>query len=83
MLVRILIGVAVIIVGFFMVWKPRFFYDFMGHQMWAEKIFGIHEDELAYKVIGVIVMFVGALIATDLIYNLLAWFFSPVVKGLK
>ena len=82
MLVRILIGIAVMVVGFFIVWKPRFFYDFMGHQMWAEKLLGVHEDEAAFKIIGIIVIIVGMLIATDLIYGLLAWFFSPVIRGL-
>jgi len=83
MLVRILIGVVVIVVGFFIVWKPRFFFDFLGHQMWAEKLLGVHEDEAAFKIIGIIVIFIGALIATDLIYSLLGWLLSPVLRGLN
>ena len=81
MLVRILIGAAVTFVGFLVVYRPRYFLDFLGNQAWVEKIFSVNDQELAYKIIGIIVIFVGVLIMTDLIYNLLGWALSPIINA--
>ena len=75
----IIIGLLVVALGFFMVYRPSFFADFMGHQAWVEKIFQVYDDELAYKIIGVIIIFVGALIMTGLIWGVLGWLLSPIV----
>jgi len=83
MLLRILIGSAASVVGFIIVWKPRFFLDFLGEQPWAEKIFGPGNTILAYKVIGILTIIVGFLIITNLIQDTLLWFFSPVLGNLK
>ncbi len=64
-----------------MVYRPRYFLDFLGSQAWVEKIFAINDQELAYKIIGMIIILVGALIMTNLIYDLLGWFFSPVINA--
>jgi len=81
MLVRILIGLIVVGVGFFVVYRPRYFLDFLGNQAWVEKIFSVNDQELAYKIIGIIVIFVGVLIMTNLIYDLLGWFLSPIINA--
>ena len=76
---RILIGIGVVGLGFIMVYRPRFFVEFMGHQEWLEKIIQVSDDELAYKILGIIVMFVGALIMTGLITDVLYFAFSPIL----
>ncbi len=81
MLVAIIVGIITVIVGVAMVWKPRFFVDFVGHQEWAEKVFGVHEDETAFKVIGIIVILIGAFIMTGIITDLLMWFFAPTFRA--
>ena len=81
MLVRILIGLIVIAVGFLMVYRPRYFLDFLGNQAWVEKIFSVNDQELAYKIIGIIVIFIGILISTNLIYDLLGWALSPIINA--
>jgi len=81
MFVRILIGLIVIVVGFLMVYRPRYFLDFLGNQAWVEKIFSVNDQELAYKIIGLVVIFVGILISTNLIYNLLGWALSPIINA--
>ncbi|OQA36656.1 MAG: hypothetical protein BWY53_00381 [Parcubacteria group bacterium ADurb.Bin326] len=81
MLVAIIVGIITVIVGVAMVWKPRFFVDFIGHQEWAEKVFGVHEDETAFKVIGIIVILIGAFIMTGIINDLLMWFFAPTFRA--
>jgi len=81
MLVRILIGAIVVTVGFLMVWRPRYFLDFLSNQAWVEKIFAVNDQELAYKIIGMIVIFIGTLIMTNLIYELLGWLLSPIINA--
>jgi len=83
MLVRILIGAIVCAVGFFMVYRPKYFFDFLGRQAWVEKIFSVNDQELAYKIIGMIVIFVGVLIMTNIIYDLLGWALSPIINAGK
>jgi hypothetical protein len=78
---RILIGLAVIGLGFIMVYRPRFFIEFMGHQAWLEKIIQVSDDELAYKILGIVIMFIGAVIATGLITNILYFLFSPILNA--
>jgi len=81
---RILIGAVVVVVGFLMVYRARYFLDFLGNQAWVEKIFAVDDQELAYKIIGIIVIIVGALIMTGLINDLLLWFFAPALRsGIK
>jgi len=81
MLVRILIGLIVAGVGFMMVYRPRYFLDFLGNQAWVEKIFSVNDQELAYKIIGMIVIFVGVLIMTNLMNDLLGWALSPIINA--
>jgi len=77
---HIIIGLIVIGVGFIVVWKPRYFLDFLGNQAWVEKIFAVNDQELAYKIIGIILIFVGALIMTNLIYDILTAFAGLFVR---
>ena len=78
---RILIGLVVIGLGFIMVYRPRFFIEFMGHQAWLEKIIQVSDDELAYKILGIIIIFIGALILTGLITNLLGFLLGPILRS--
>ena len=82
MLGRIIIGVIVIVVGFLMVWKAGKFAEAIGPQTWLEKVVGEGNTIGAYKLLGIIIIIVGCLVATNLIQGLLLWFFSPVFKGL-
>lgn len=83
MFLTIIIGIITVIVGVTMVWRPRFYVDFVGHQEWAEKVFGVHEDETAFKVIGIIVILVGILIMTGIFKSFLMWFFAPTFRAAK
>ncbi len=79
---QIIFGLIFAVVGFFMVWKPQFFLDMLGEQVWMEKIFGPGRGTSGYKVLGVVVIIVGFLIITGLIKGILLWIFSPIVAGL-
>lgn len=77
----VIIGAFIIVLGFLMVYKPRFFVDFLGHQPWVEKIFSVYDDELAYKIIGIIIIFVGVMVMTNLIWGILGFLLSPVLNA--
>ncbi len=78
MLTQILVGLLMVIVGFLMVWKPNWFVEMIGHQAWAEKVFGYGNDDTAVRMIGIIAIFLGFLTMTGLIGGLILWFFSPL-----
>ncbi len=66
MLARILIGLALVALGFVLVWKTRKFIDFFGPIDWADVKFGGGGTPLMYKTIGLIFIFVGFIWATNL-----------------
>jgi hypothetical protein len=80
-MLAIIIGLLTVVVGFYMVYRPRYFVEFIGHQNWVEKIFQVYDDELAYKIIGITVIFVGALIMTGLVWDVLGWALSPIINA--
>jgi len=69
MFFRIILGIAVIVLGFLMVWKTVMFQEFLGRNNWAEQKFGPGGTTTFYKLMGVGVAFLGMLIATNLISN--------------
>ena len=71
MILRILLGLLLIVVGFFMVWKTVAFQDFFGANAWAERTLGSGGTNTFYKILGVLVAFLGMLIATDLISGIM------------
>jgi hypothetical protein len=82
MLGRIIIGVITVVVGFLMVWKANKFAEAIGPQAWLEKIMGEGNTVGAYKLLGLIIIIVGCMIATNLVQGVLMWFFAPVFRGL-
>ena len=82
MLGRIIIGIVVAVVGFLMVWKAPKFAEAIGAQPWLEKIVGEGNTIGAYKLLGLIIIIVGCMVATNLVQGLLMWFFAPVFRGL-
>ena len=72
MIVRILIGLAVMAFGFLIVWKTPAFQGFFGENAWAERVIGPGGTSTFYKLFGVGVSFLGMFIATNLISEILA-----------
>lgn len=54
-----------------MVWKTTFFQDFLGRNSWAEDKLGPGGTSTFYKLVGVGVAFLGMLIVTGLISNVM------------
>lgn len=63
---RILIGLVMVSVGFLVVWKTRNIEDMFGSIDWAEAKLGGGGTNMMYKFIGVVVIFVGFMVMTNL-----------------
>ncbi|MBU1907638.1 hypothetical protein KKF59_00715 [Patescibacteria group bacterium] len=63
---RILIGTALVAAGAFMVIKTRMIMGFFGTIDWAEAKLGGGGSNLFYKLIGIAVILIGFLAATNL-----------------
>lgn len=79
---RVVIGLVIIIAGFSMVWKTEFYLDFLGLSEFAETKLGPGRTRLFYKLIGVLVCFVGVLVATNVIQDTVSGVFGPLFKSL-
>jgi len=66
LIVRIIIGVVVAAIGFVFVWKTRKFMEIFGSIDWADQKLGGGGTLLVYKCIGLLMIFVGFMVATDL-----------------
>lgn len=80
MILRVLLGLGVIVVGFFMVWKTTGFQDFFGANDWAERKLGPGGTNTFYKLLGVGVAFLGMLIATNLISEVMQSLTSVFIR---
>ena len=79
MLARILIGLFVAVIGFLMVWKTNWFLGFVGSVGFAEKYFAAEGGSRAIlKVFGVIIVFIGFAIMTNLIQGIIFSLVGPL-----
>ncbi|MEK7529536.1 MAG: hypothetical protein AAB570_01295 [Patescibacteria group bacterium] len=77
---RIVIGLIVSALGFFMVWKSSNIVDMMGRSYWAETKFSLWGGTTGLlKIIGMVVIFLGFFILTNLHMDLMAWLVSPFI----
>jgi hypothetical protein len=79
MILRILLGLGIIIVGYLMAAKTQWFLDMLGPVAWAEKHFVSEGSRLFYKLLGIAVIVVGIIVVTDLydtiVGGFVAWVF--------
>jgi len=66
MITRILIGIVLVAIGFIIVWKTRKFIETFGSIAWADAKLGGGGTSIMYKTIGIILIFVGFMYATNL-----------------
>ena len=67
MVLRIILGLVIVAVGFVFVWKTEWFQQNVGSIAWAEDKMGtMGGSRLMYKLIGILVIVIGILIATNL-----------------
>lgn len=65
MITRIIIGLIVVVVGFFMIWKTEAFYNFAGAIDWAEQHFSGGTKSFL-KLLGVVIIITGFFIMFNL-----------------
>ncbi len=66
MFTRILIGIVLVGIGFVIVWKTRKFIETFGPIAWADAKLGGGGTKMMYKTIGIILILVGFMYATNL-----------------
>ncbi len=69
--VRVPLGIAIMIAGYFIVAKSEVVFGWFGTNDFAEKYLGFGGTRLFYKLIGILVVFVGIFVATDVISDVL------------
>lgn len=78
---RILIGLLMVGAGFLVVWKTRNIEDMFGPIDWAEAKLGGGGTNMMYKFIGVVVIFVGFMVMTNLWNAFLEATLGSLFKG--
>lgn len=68
---RVLLGLFVMVVGFYMVAKTGKFISWFGRIPFAEKKFGDGGSYFFYKLLGTATVFIGIFIATNIISDIL------------
>jgi hypothetical protein len=63
---RILIGLVIAAIGAYMVIKTRKMLEFFGPIPWADAHLGGGGTNLMYKLIGIVAIFIGFMVATNL-----------------
>jgi len=64
---RIIIGILMVGVGTLLIFKSEWFYQNFGSIAWAENNLGTSGgSRLMYKIIGLVFIFVGMMVATNL-----------------
>jgi hypothetical protein len=72
--IRIPLGFLVMLVGMHMVFKTRLYLSWFGRIPFAEKKFGQGGTETFYKLLGVLISFIGIFIVTNIISDILESF---------
>lgn len=75
-IVRVLLGIAIVFVGFLIVWKTETIFKWTGTIAFAEAKLGIGSTRFFIKLIGIAIIFIGIAVMTNLISNLLNSFAS-------
>ncbi len=70
-LFRIPLGIIVMLIGFWMVLKTEKVLSWFGEVPFAEEKFGPGGSRFFYKLLGVLVTFIGIFIATNVISDIL------------
>jgi hypothetical protein len=77
---KIILGLAMVVAGALMVIKSEAVLNTFGRMAFFEKNLGTEGgSRLGYKLIGIVVVFFGALVMTNLFGSFAQWVFSPLI----
>jgi hypothetical protein len=75
-------GLMIIAIGAIIVIKSEVFLNFFGRISFFEKFLGAEGgSRLGYKIIGILAIFIGILVATNLFGGFITWFLSPLINA--
>jgi len=78
---HILIGAIIIVVGALLVIKAELVYNVFGPIAFFEKYLGSEGgSRLGYKLFGILVVFIGMLVLTNMFGGFMNWILSPLIK---
>lgn len=78
---NILVGLVILAVGTFMVIKSEAMLSAFGRIEFFERQLGTEGgSRLGYKLIGMLAIFIGMLVMTDMIGGFLEWVLSPILR---
>ena len=78
---NILLGLAIIVVGCFLVIKSEAMLSSFGRIEFFEKYLGTEGgSRLGYKLVGIIIIFIGFLIMTGMIGGFMEWLLAPLIR---
>ncbi|MFA4834258.1 MAG: hypothetical protein WC619_05480 [Patescibacteria group bacterium] len=76
-----ILGIIIIAVGALIVIKSESILSAFGRIGFFEKYLGVEGgSRLGYKIVGVLTIFLGLLIMTNMIGGFMTWVFSPLLK---
>ncbi len=79
---NIIYGIAMIAIGFAIIAKSEALLSFFGRVSFFEQHLGSEGgSRLGYKLVGLIILFIGILTMTGLIDGFMRWLVSPLVRG--
>jgi hypothetical protein len=77
---KIIVFIASLILGLFLVIKTEKMLDFFGPNEWAEEKLGMYGgSRLFYKTLGIIIILAGTMYLTGWLQDLLLAIFAPMV----
>jgi len=77
----IIIGLIIIIIGALMVMKTEVFLSVFGRIEFFDKYLGTEGGtRMGYKIIGLLIIFIGVLVMTNLIGGFIEWVFAPLLR---
>jgi hypothetical protein len=78
---NILIGLIIFVVGALMVIKSEAMLSMFGRIEFFERQLGTEGgSRLGYKLVGILAIFIGTLVMTNMIGGFLEWILSPILR---
>lgn len=78
----IILGIIILTIGVVLVIKTEWFMQNFGRISWFEKTFGTEGgSRLGYKLLGLIAIFIGIVMATGNGANFFTWLLSPLIPS--
>lgn len=78
---KIILGIILFAAGFFIMAKTEWVLSNFGRMGFFEQHFGTEGgSRLGYKLIALIITFIGIVLVTGLYDDFMGWFFGPVIR---